>query len=172
MTTLTTTDDLSAGLPARADGTPWPLAMTTAEHTVFADTATELVSHLIDGYDQIDDSDEGHDRALVARRDAAASLAAQLQAGIAAALTEEQKFDPATETEETLTAIFSDRETFVADFPTWDHTVPLILVRTDYAPFTERPAPEGNLGWIDPATETSLLRSLDELGAITFLGHA
>lgn len=169
MSTLTTTDDLSAGLPAREDGTPWPFAMTTDEHTVFADSATELVGHLIDGYDQIDDSDEGHDQALSARAGAAAGIAAQMQAVIAASLTEQRKFDPQAESEETLTAIFSDRETFVADFGSWDHEVPLILVRTGYAPYTDRPAPSGNIGWIDPATETTLLRSLDALGAIAFL---
>lgn len=64
----------------------------------------------------------------------------------------------------------------VVDF--WSSKVPLILLETSYKPFTEIPRPVSNLGdyyhslpnmiWIRPQTELSLLRSLSEIGYITF----
>lgn len=64
----------------------------------------------------------------------------------------------------------------VVDF--WSSKTPLILLETSYAPFTEIPRPISSLGdyyhslpnmiWLRPQTELSLLRSLSEIGYITF----
>lgn len=64
----------------------------------------------------------------------------------------------------------------VVDF--WSSKVPLILMETSYAPFTEIPRPVSSLGdyyhsvsnmiWLRPQSEISLLRSLSEIGFITF----
>jgi hypothetical protein len=47
--------------------------------------------------------------------------------------------------------------------------VPLVLMTSDYVPFTERPAPTGNIFWLDPTTELTYLRSLDRLGVMKLL---
>ena len=59
----------------------------------------------------------------------------------------------------------------------WSSTIPLVLVTTSYAPFTDIPKPlstEGdfkyvkNIIWIRPETEKEFLRSLSHTGYIKF----
>lgn len=49
----------------------------------------------------------------------------------------------------------------------WRRTIPLVLVVTDYEPFTMLRRPKGNVLWIDPSTETTLLDSAAGAGFIT-----
>lgn len=74
------------------------------------------------------------------------------------------------ESEESLTALLSDKTVPVEGFESWDHeTVPLVLLATDYDPYVpDRPAPTGNIVWIDPSDETAFLNSLSNLGVINF----
>lgn len=53
----------------------------------------------------------------------------------------------------------------------WQHVVPLVLIATDYLPFTGREAPTGNVLWLDPSTEVTYLRSLARLGILEFRVH-
>lgn len=45
----------------------------------------------------------------------------------------------------------------------WTCNVPLILLTTGYAPYCEIPAPEGNVWWLDPLEDESLLASLEDM---------
>lgn len=63
------------------------------------------------------------------------------------------------------------------DFDTWSSDIPLVLVSTSYAPYTEIPRPissEGdykyvkNIIWIRPESEIDFLRSLKHTGYIAF----
>lgn len=168
MATMMTTDDLTTGVPSRADGLAWPYAMATDNGTLFADTVTELVAELIPGYAGLPETADGAIDALHARYEAAVSHANLIQGLLAAVANAEGEFDAAAESESTLTALFADREQFVADFTVWDHQVPVVLIATDYAPYTDVPRPSGNITWLDPATETSLLQSLRDLGVILY----
>ena len=51
----------------------------------------------------------------------------------------------------------------------WRDRVPLVLIATDYEPYTDRPKPTGRALFLDPSTEISFLRSLDALGLIKLL---
>ena len=81
----------------------------------------------------------------------------------------EGDFDPEVESEAVLTAIFAEKDQAVLDIEEWDHKMPLFLIATDYAPYTKVPAPKGNVLWIDPATELTLLLSLQALGDFELL---
>ena len=160
------------------DGGAWPFAMTKGEQTVFSDTAGGILAHIIPGYDQIADADvensnrPGHDEALIVRWQSAVATASEIQAFICADLALEERFDPAAETETTLTALFGDKTIPIETFEVWDHEViPLVLVATDYAPFTERTPVTGNVLWLDPSDEVAYLRSLANLGVISFYNH-
>ena len=82
----------------------------------------------------------------------------------------ETKLDPAVEDEQTLTMLFTSRLNGPIEAPTWDHpTVPLVLIWTDYAPYTDLEPPVSKyqpIIWLDPSTEMTLLRSLDQIGLI------
>ena len=46
--------------------------------------------------------------------------------------------------------------------------MPLVLIETDYEPFTQRPLPTGNIAWLNPYTEETFLESLDVAGVASF----
>lgn len=158
---------IPAGTPVehaleREDGSRWYAAMEREEGTiVVADTLTDLVAQLIDDYPL-----DGGAEALDARVAFASRVAQSRQAALAFVATAESQFDPAVESEEALTALFADRELPVADVEVWGHEVPLVLLNTSYAPYTDVAAPSGNVQWIDPSDEGALLRSLVDLGDI------
>lgn len=153
-------------LPTREDGTGFPFAMAYQDRAVLAETRTELVSDLIKEYADLPDTEDGNADALVARYESVVHVADQFQQIIAAQHVEEGKFDTKVESEETLTAIFTPRREKLGEIAPWNHVVPLVLISTDYAPFTEVPAPEGNILWVNPYTETTFLNTLNDLGVI------
>ena len=53
----------------------------------------------------------------------------------------------------------------------WRWDVLLVLIATDYAPFTDVARPAGNVVYLDPSTETAHLISLHEAGLVSFLQH-
>lgn len=147
---------------ARVADTPeeWGSALLHTDNSVvFGTTLTDLVASLIDDYPM-----DGGLPALEARYDFAVDAAGQRQAFQAFAARQEGTFDETVESEEVLTSIFSAKDLHVPEFEVWGHQVPLVLIATDYAPATARPRPEGNIQWIDPATELTLLKSLAALG--------
>lgn len=147
----------------REDGSRWYAAMEREDGTiVVADTLTDLVADLIDDYPV-----EGGPAALESRVGFASRVAQARQATLAFVATMEGQMDTSVESEESLTALFADRELPVADMPAWENgAVPLVLLNTSYAPYTDVPAPQGNIEWIDPSDEGALLRSLTDLGDI------
>lgn len=127
-----------------------------------ADTLTELVADLIPGYSE----DAGE--ALEQRYRAAVVYADGMQAQFAAERQGSGQLDPAALSEPELTAIFASRSE-LAPIPgdVWEHEVPLVLVATDYEPYTDRVKPVGNVKFVDPANERTFLGSLSDLGALT-----
>jgi hypothetical protein len=51
----------------------------------------------------------------------------------------------------------------------WRQAVPMVLIDTDYEPFTPRPRPEGRVIYLRPAQEHDYLASLAEAGLIQYL---
>ena len=131
----------------------------TDNSVVFGSSLTDLVASLVDDYPR-----DGGLPALEARYDFAVGTAGQRQTFQAFAARQEGTFDETVESEEVLTSIFSAKDLYVPEFEVWSHQVPLVLIATDYAPATDRPRPGGNIQWIDPATELTLLKSLAAIG--------
>lgn len=141
--------------------TPWRYGALAPDGSVtLAQSATEMVSDFIEGYSDLDD-----DTALERRYDLLVWLGGATQqhyvnlAEAAGTLTEDDA------DEDILTALFSDRSKPREDGD-WDHEVPLVLVATDYSPYTKRAKPRGKIVWINPETEVTFLRSLETLGMI------
>lgn len=149
-----------ADFPSSPDGEPFRYALVRGEVTTFADSLTDLVGVVLPGYAALSD-----DAALLARWQCAAKTATEIQQMIAAAAG----LDPSRESEDVLTAIFHDRAEPLPDVVPaagWDHPVRLILLATDYAPFTDSPAPTGNVELVDPSTEREFLTGLASLGVV------
>lgn len=144
---------------------PFYAALAFPDGTVItAETLTDLVSELIEDYPpttgRLSDVTEQFE-AMVGYATEQANIRQGLYAVVA---TNEGDFDPEVESEETLTAIFSSRDVFVPTFPVWEGSFPLVLVATNYYPFTDVPVPAGNVELIDPSNERTLLTSLADLG--------
>ena len=170
-------DTLTA--PPHEGGEPRPVVLLHNEvGTTYADTATELVGVLIPGYDAIPAetggdtpaSDADHDTALGMRYDQAVQTVTVLQESHLAAATLNGDFDPEVASEDTLTTMLGGK-TVVFTGAEWPEAVPLYLIATDYAPFTDVPRPAGNVVYLDPSMETAYLISLHEVGLVRFLQH-
>lgn len=153
------------------NGEPWPFSLLRGEETILADHAGELVSFLVDGYEDVPEGAAGHDEALVLRAATAVRIVATIQALLAADAVNEGDFDPDAVDEDTLNILFGDRTMPVLDVDRWEHKVPLVLLATDYEPFTTETTPTGNVLWVDPSDELAFLQSLSNLGVINFYVH-
>ena len=76
--------------------------------------------------------------------------------------TDKGTFDPemlaaTPEGETILNALMVERTVPLTEVSEWTFEVPLVLVDTDYAPFTERARPDGRIIWIDPSDEARYL---------------
>lgn len=134
-------------------------ALGVSGDVIQSDNLTELVSAVVPEYP---DDVVGQ---LCARSDYAVAAASSAQARICARFseTDPEVFEALSEAE--LTALFADRRNplflpYLDLSEEWSSIVPLVLVRTDYAPFTSWPAPTGNVMMIDPYTERTLLVSM------------
>jgi len=105
------------------------------------------------------------------RYDQAVQTVTVLQESHLAAATNNGDFDPALASEDTLTTMLGGK-TVVFTGEQWpEQSVPLYLIATDYAPFTDVPRPAGNVVYLDPSMETAYLISLHEMGLVRFLQH-
>ena len=147
--------------PAGPDGQPYPYEMIYAGGTWrgYADNPGELLTLLIDGYAELED-DEAR---LRARIQYAVDVSVPLQAEAAA------EGDLASCTGEQHAVLLAPRDV-PPSVTEWDAPVPLVLVTSFYSPAgpLPRPAPAGlgEIIWIDPQTEQSLLTSLYDAGWI------
>ena len=111
---------------------------------MYADTVSELLSAVIPGYDELPSNENGDEAAFVARYEAAIELANLLQTGLVIDATENDGWSPEQVTEDELNALFQSKVVpFVpcegADGTVsaeWRVDVPLVVIDTDYAPFT------------------------------------
>lgn len=170
MASLTIEGALPDTLPVREDGTAYPFALAWEDKAVLAETRTELTAELIEGYADLPATEEGDTEALYARYRTSVQIANTLQQVLAANATEEGKFDPSLQSEDTLTAIFTDRAEKIDEIAEWTNAdVPLVLVATEYAPYGTAAKPSGNVLFIDPFTETTFLDTLSEIGIVELL---
>jgi hypothetical protein len=178
-------------IPEHPGGGQWAYAATALSGTTyFADSVTEIIEATLPGYVElkyVDNTgdveffDEGNDLALVMRYDDLIGYATGLQESILNTAIESGAFDPTSVSEDVLTALMAERIVPFEGIPLnddpadvrvnleWNLEVPLVLLTSDYVPFTERHEPSGNIIWLDPTTELTYLRSLDRLGVMKLL---
>lgn len=162
---------LPESLPVREDGSEYPFSMAWGNRAVLADTRTEVTAEIIDGYADLPDTEEGDTEALYGRYRASVHFANTLQQVLAANATEEGTFDASVESEDVLTALFTDRSEKIDEISSWTHPIPLVLVATEYAPYGTATKPTGNVLWVDPFTETTFLETLSGLGIVEFCAN-
>lgn len=153
--------------PTHPNGRPYQFEMITdgGRWRVYADEPADLVAELIDGYERL--------LSPVDRAEARARYAVGAQVAVQAALVNEYGLGGCTEQETQL--LLGER----SEPPTpasWQAPVPLVLVAAFYQPVQPRPRPTaqdpGEIWWIDPADDVSLLRDLHSLAVIQLAGAA
>lgn len=169
----------------RVPAGPWPFAMMHGEGLVtMSCTRTGLLAEVIGGYGELAGTavqTAEDDPLLDARYDFAVEAASLLQAGYLAQAERNGAYDLTAETDEDVYLAYARPrdEPFEGVRPgggdrvshEWDREVPLVLVRTDYDPFTGRPAPSGRVVYLDPATETTMLDTLHAAGLIALMSR-
>ena len=150
--------------PAREDGRPYPFEMIYADGSwrAYADTLEELLALLIEGYSDLDDEARLRERIRYA-----VDVSVPLQASAAA------EGDVGSCTEEQRTVLLGTRDVPPA-VTEWSAPVPLVLVTSYYAPDGPQPRPAeagGDITWLDPLTDESLLTSLHNATWISVAAH-
>src|SRR4051794_33231429 len=107
--TITADPQIETRLPARPDGTPWPLLLIHGAEVTGADTAGELLALLIPGYERLADDDAAHDGALWLRYESAVATAGELQETLLANAAIHGDFDATRAGEATLTSLLADK---------------------------------------------------------------
>ncbi|AUG29396.1 MULTISPECIES: hypothetical protein [Microbacterium] len=130
-----------------------------------AESRTAIVDEIIPGHGTLPEGEDGAAAALTLREEHLADIAHRAQAVVMAALTEAGPSAISTLSEEALTAIYHDRSTQSVEIEAWESDIPLFLLATAYAPYTERPRPiGGQIVFLDPLNETTFLDSLVAAG--------
>ncbi|GEL48826.1 hypothetical protein CHO01_39420 [Cellulomonas hominis] len=139
-----------------------PFAIDVDGRTVRGESLTELVAALIPGYS------DAPAEALEQRYRAAVVRADDLQLSACLRAVEDGSLDLDELDESALTPLFASRsELPLVPGDVWELGVTLYLVATDYEPFTTRTKPVGNVAFVDPTNERTLLASLSDAGSLT-----
>lgn len=158
-----------AEMPTKPDGTSWSHAMVFSRdgdlQMALADTAGELLSLLIFDYPSEDSTVEDLVELDAARIDYGIRLAQGVQESWLASAVTEGQLDLGGVDPVAVDAWFRAKDTG-ADVGEWTEDVPLICLDMAYAPFTDVPAPTGNVVWVEVRDEVSLLNSMSQLGLI------
>lgn len=141
-------------------------ALLLGDRTILADTRTELLAELIPGYGDLQaHGDMAPEEMAWARYCAAVSLADQLAEVLVGEAVRTGAVDPHSLSEDDINTVMPPDRMLSAPFEgTWGGALPLVLVRSDYVPHTQVPVPTGNVRFVDPTTEATLLDSLVEAG--------
>jgi len=136
---------------------PFALLDNATSEVTYADSVSDLVDQMLDGHQE---ASSDRDRLLL-RADALAAAAARATAAMLADL------GVTGLSEDALTVLMHDRRGDAVQFSAWASDLPLLLLATSYAPYTDTPAPEGDaIVWLNPATERTFLDSLQSLGLV------
>lgn len=133
-----------------------------------SDSLTGLVTVIIPDYPSLNTDPDAVADATLARVDHLTMVAAGVQDAILQTAAENGTFDPFECDDETLTALMCDRRVAYTGGD-WTGDVPLVLLATDYQPYTPLKAPTGNTILLDGATEEAFLTSLASVGLVGFL---
>ena len=150
--------------PRHADGTHYAFEVIYGSVRGYADDWADLCTVLISGYATL-----APDEQLRRRMVFAASAQVHIQAGVLQRFDAELAQLPAADQQ-----VLMQSRAVPITLERWDHPVPLVLIRTLYAPFGTQARPIGvDLGtgepsilWLDPSTEAAFVLSLTTAGYI------
>ena len=151
-------------IPTRPDGTRYRFELIHGYARTYADTADELLAAVIPGYGDLPDE--------AARLRARMWHTARLQVNLQAGLVTPVDIANSTPAEQDILLGFVGEPPAV---DSWDSPVPLVLIDSDYAPYTDRTRPAGvpdvehpdNVIWLSPTDPYDLLSSLHRAGTVT-----
>ncbi|PCC37881.1 hypothetical protein CIK66_16930 [Brachybacterium alimentarium] len=152
--------------PAGTDESDGPFSLRIGERTVRADRNDELLAAVI-GPEYLEEDDP--EVLFPMRLEQAILIATAVQESIVAAAVQHHDLDETTD-EEAWTALLAERET-VDPGVRWEHNVPLVLVSSLFAPYAEKDQPIGNIAWIDPTDDVTMLETLQGVGVVELLEH-
>lgn len=140
----------------------------------FADTYAELLEVLIPNYTHMDEDEQ-----ILSRIRLATSAAVRIQTEVLLTPEYEELIDAGLVSQEELSVLNTPRAIQSPRADWWKCKIPLVVVETDYEPFTETPRPASalsdgtavspNLFWIRPVEEEDFLISMNEVGYITVM---
>jgi len=142
------------------------LTLHIGRREISADRNDELLAAVI-GDEYLDEDDP--ELLFLVRLEQAVLIATAVQESIVAAAVDAGDLDETTD-EEAWTVLLAERESSHPGVR-WEHKVPLVLVTSLFAPYTDRDTPLGNIAWIDPIDDVTMLESLQGLGVIELLEH-
>lgn len=132
---------------------------------IAADSRSQLVDQIIPGHGDLPVTEAGIATALGLREDHLASLAQRAQAIVMASLTVHNPEAIQELNEDALTAIYHDRGSEQIAIDVWDSDIPLFVMASSYAPYTEVPRPRGDqVVFLDSLNETTFLDSVVATG--------
>lgn len=149
-------------IPTHEDGTPYAVALATPDATIGADTYDELLAQLIPDYPAAQTTEEDVARADALRFAYLAQEADHLQA-MAVEQAAAAGFLGSDATDEVKWLLSAPRTGHIAvPGGSWEITqLPLVLLTTNYEPFSAEPAPVGaGILWLDPTDARTYITSL------------
>lgn len=149
---------------AKEEETDLPFKMSMADGTVAADNLIEIVAWLFEDPDYVYYTPE---KALEKRIECCCILAECLQEELAAYIQRAGEWDSNKDDPDIVELLTRPDRTTVIPLTSWQHPVPLVLVRTLYAPHSDVPPVQGDIIWIDPLDDKLLLDSLNAAEVIT-----
>ncbi|WP_394217140.1 hypothetical protein [Brachybacterium vulturis] len=152
--------------PSPTDPEAGLCSLLIGERSLRADRNDGLVAAVI-GPEYLEESDP--EVLFLMRLEQAIVIATAVQESMVAAAVQRRDLDETTD-EEVWTALLAERKT-VDPGVRWEHQVPLVLVTSLYAPYAEKDQPIGNIAWVDPTDDVTMLESLQGLGVIELLEH-
>lgn len=156
--------------PLTAEGDDYPYIMVGADKIIFSEGFGDLTAALFDDVDYLDLDPTAQ---LEHRHGLAVAVATSAQGGVVSHLTESGTLDLDSLDETQINLIFNSKENSYESDGDWSATdsagatIPLFLVSTMYAPFTEIEKITGeDVTYLDPTDEEKFIRSLAGVGIV------
>lgn len=150
---------------AKEEETNLPFKMSMVDGTVAADNLIEIVAWLFNDRDYVNDTPE---QAPEKRIECCCNVAENFQEHLAGYVQISGGWDHREDGPDIVELLTHPDRTTVIPLTSWRHPVPLVLVRTLYAPHSDIPPVQGDVIWIDPLDDKRMLDSLHKAQIITF----
>lgn len=145
--------------------TDLPYVMSNQDGTVAADNLVQITAWLLRDPEYIKAT---HEQAQQKRDEYCCFLAEFLQEGLAEHMQKTCYWDYREEYPSAVEVLVVPDRTEPLEIESWHHPVPLVLVTTLYAPYSDVPPVQGDVVWLDPRDERFMLESLSDAGVVDF----